>query len=176
MQKKRNRQRVNRYRFTINNPFITDDVKVLCLDSLTDEQKELFEKSRSRNDFAHLRDLPYFDFAVCEYSQKEYGEVFSKVVAERIFFKDYAAAQEYFKKIDFIDYVCFQYEQGALGTKHLQGFMHFNRQMDFSVVREIYYACFRQFFNCVFRPPFYIFFISIIRYSAVYRDFIIFIF
>jgi len=138
MQKKRNRQRVNRYRFTINNPFITDDVKVLCLDSLTDEQKELFEKSRNRNDFAHLRDLPYFDFAVCEYSQKEYGEVFSKVVAERIFFKDYAAAQEYFKKIDFIDYVCFQYEQGALGTKHLQGFMHFNRQMDFSVVREIF--------------------------------------
>ena len=65
-QKKRNRQRVNRYKFTINNPFITDDVKALSLDNLTDEQKELYEKSYNRNDFTHLKDLPYFDFAVCE--------------------------------------------------------------------------------------------------------------
>jgi len=133
---KRNRQRVNRYRFTINNPFITEDVNVLNIDTMTDEQRALFE--RTRNDYTHLKGQPFFDFAVCEYSQKEYGETFSKVVADRIFFKDYRAAQEYFKTIDFIDYVCFQYEQGALGTKHLQGFMHFNRQMDFSVVRDIF--------------------------------------
>ena len=139
MQKKPGyRQRVNRYRFTINNPFITEQVKVLTLDTMDDEQKELYEHSRDRNDFNHLREFPYFDFAIVEYSQKEFADIFTKVVSERIFFKSYEAAQAYFQKIDFIDYVCFQYECGALGTRHLQGFMHFNRQMDFTVVKEIF--------------------------------------
>jgi len=60
------------------------------------------------------------------------------MVVERAFFKDYQSAQEFFKKIEFIDYVCFQYEQGASGNKHLQGFMHFSRPMDFKVVKRIF--------------------------------------
>ncbi|MCL2570333.1 MAG: hypothetical protein FWE16_03950 [Firmicutes bacterium] len=141
---KRFRPRANRYRFTINNPILSDvAIKVLNPDEMTDEQKELYERNQNRhNSYADLKAPEYekfFDFAICEYEQKEFGMEFSKVVAERIFFKSYEMAQEYFKIIDFIDYVCFQYEQGALtGTKHLQGFMHFYKAMDFNVVRSIF--------------------------------------
>ena len=142
MIKKRFRPRANRHRFTINNPFITSDVVVLDLATMTDEQKQLYEKNMHRNNYDELKTpelSKYFDFAICEYSQKEFGETFSKVVAERIFFKSYEMACEYFKTIDFVDYVCFQYEQGALtGTKHLQGFMHYYKAMDFNIVRSIF--------------------------------------
>ena len=59
------RQRANRYGFTINNPFITDSIKVIDRGSLTDEQKELLEQSR--HDFSHLKVKEfesYFDFAL----------------------------------------------------------------------------------------------------------------
>ena len=140
MQKtRRYRQRANRYGFTVNNPFITDDVKVLDPNSLTDEQKELL--GRVTHDYSFLKQpefAGYFIFALVEYYQKEDNQIVGKIVAERAFFKDYLSAQEYFKQIDFIDYFCFQYEQGASGNKHLQGFMHFERPMDFSIVKDIF--------------------------------------
>ena len=36
--------RQRRHRFTINNPIVTDDVKILKPDEMTDEQKELYKK------------------------------------------------------------------------------------------------------------------------------------
>jgi hypothetical protein len=140
MQKiKRFRQRANRYGFTINNPFVTDDVKVIDRDNLTAEQRELLGKVA--HDYSFLKQPEreqYFDFRIVEYEQKDNGQVVDRVVAERAFFKDYASAQEYFKAIGFVDYVCFQYERGAGGNKHLQGFMHFSRPMDFEAVRSVF--------------------------------------
>ena len=140
---KRYRPRTTRHRFTINNPILADvSLKVLDPDNMTPEQKELYERNIGRNDFDHFKTPEYekfFEFAICEYDQREYGDTFSKVIAERIFFKSYEMACEYFKTIDFIDYVCFQYEQGALmGTKHLQGFMHYYKAMDFNLVKAIF--------------------------------------
>ena len=135
----RYRQRANRYGFTINNPFITEDIKVLDINNLNDEQKELLGKTK--HDYSLIKQpefKKYFNFAVIEYDHKDNMEVIGKVVAERVFFKDYISAQEFFKQIDYIDYFCFQYEQGASGNKHLQGFMHFNRPMDFKVVLELF--------------------------------------
>jgi hypothetical protein len=82
--------------------------------------------------------IQYFDFAICEYDQKEKGEIIGKIVNERLFFKNYNSACEFFNKIEFIDYFCFQYEQGESGNKHLQGFLHFNRPMDFNIVRDLF--------------------------------------
>ena len=137
MQKKRFRQRANRYGFTVNNPFITPGIRVLDVDNLSDEQRRLLGKVK--HDYSALKDYPeLFDFALVEYEQKDGDCIIGKIVAERAFFKNYAAAQEYFMLIDFIDYFCFQYEQGKAGNLHLQGFMHFSRPMDFEVVRAIF--------------------------------------
>ena len=139
MQKKRFRQRAARNRFTINNPFLTDDIRVLAPDNLTEEQKGLLGKVS--HDYAYLKQPQYdglFVFAIVEYDLKDNNQITGKAVAERAFFKDYQSACEYFKSIEFIDYVCFQYEQGASGNKHLQGFMHYNRQIDFSMVKTIF--------------------------------------
>jgi len=136
---KKFRQRAFRNRFTINNPFITDDIKVLDPDNLTDEQQSLL--GNVKHDYSYLREPQYeqfFEFRLAEYPLKDGQHILGTAVAERAFFKDYQAAQDYFKMIDFIDYVCFQYEQGASGTKHLQGFMHYKRQIDFKKVREIF--------------------------------------
>lgn len=85
---------------------------------MTDEQKSLF--AQSTHDYSFLK-LPenekFFDFAICEYDLKEDNHIVGKTVAERVFFKDYNFAQEYFKTIPYIDYFCFQYEQGASGNK-----------------------------------------------------------
>ena len=135
---KRYRQRANRYGFTINNPFLTDDIKIVDPDNLSDEQKEY---ARTAHDFSYLQQPQYaqfFDFVFIEYSRKEDSQVLDTLIGQRAFFKDYAAAQAYFKAIDFIDYFCFQYEMGASGNRHLQGFMHFSRPMDFEVVRAIF--------------------------------------
>jgi hypothetical protein len=138
----RNRQRANRFGFTINNPFLTDSIKVLDINNLTAEQQELYEKCKGdKNRFAHLKtpdNEKYFDFALTEYNEYENNEIIGKKINERCFFKSYDLAQEYFKTIDYIDYFCFQYEQGENGTKHLQGFMHFERPMDFQVVCRIF--------------------------------------
>ena len=138
--KKRYRPRANRYGFTINNPFITEDTKVVDPDKMTDEQKAIFKGSV--HDMSELRqpeNEKYFTFAFVEYERKENFEVVERVIAERVFFKDYISAQEYFKSIDFIDYVCFQYEKGELyGNLHLQGFMHFHDTMEFNHVRALF--------------------------------------
>jgi len=135
------RERLRRHRFTLNNPFITDDVKVLDPDHLTDEQKALLGKE-VKHDFSFIRQpqfAPYFIFALVEYDKKENKKVIGKVVSERCFFKDYESACEYFKQIDFIRYVCFQYEKGEEGENlHLQGFMTYRRPMDFGIVRKIF--------------------------------------
>lgn len=133
------RRRAHRYGFTINNPFITDDITVLDPDNLTAGQRELLGKVT--HDYSVLKRQEYeqyFNFALAEYDQKEDNRVIGKIVAERAFFKDYKAAQEYFKAIGFIDYFCFQYERGKSGNLHLQGFMHFSRPTDFEVVRAIF--------------------------------------
>ncbi|MCL2796976.1 MAG: hypothetical protein FWD58_02855 [Firmicutes bacterium] len=136
---RRFRQRAARNRFTINNPFITEDTKILDPDSLTDEQASLLGKIS--HDYAYLKQPQYeglFVFALVEYDLKDNNQITGKAVAERAFFKDYESACAYFKTIGFIDYVCFQYEMGASGNRHLQGFMHYNRQIDFSMVRLIF--------------------------------------
>ena len=139
MQKtKRYRQRANRYGFTINNPFLTEDVKTVDPDKLTAEQESY---TKTAHDYSSIK-LPkyeqFFDFTYIEYNKNVGGQEIGKLIGERAFFKDYKVVQEYFKTIDFIDYFCFQYEMGASGNKHLQGFMHFERPMDFEVVRSVF--------------------------------------
>ena len=135
------RERARRNRFTLNNPFITDDIKVLDRENLTDEQKALLGQG-VKHDFSYIRQPQfeqYFIFAIVEYDKKENKQVIGKVVSERCFFKDYNAACEYFKQIDFIRYVCFQYEKGEEGENlHLQGFMSYKRAIDFKIVKRIY--------------------------------------
>jgi hypothetical protein len=135
------RERARRNRFTLNNPFITEDVKVLDPDNLTDEQKALLG-AEIKHDFSFICQSQfeqYFTFAIVEYDKKENKKIIGKVVSERCFFKDYNAACEYFKQIDFIRYVCFQYEKGEEGENlHLQGFMTYRRAMDFKIVKKIY--------------------------------------
>jgi len=137
------RERTRRNRFTINNPFITDDIVVLDKDNLTDEQKALLG-AEVKHDFSYIKQPPfekYFTFAIVEYDRKENKQVIGKVVSERCFFKDYESACEYFRQIDFIRYVCFQYEKGEKGENlHLQGFMTYKRPMDFKVVKRIYHT------------------------------------
>jgi hypothetical protein len=135
------RERARRNRFTLNNPFITDDIKALDPDNLTDEQKALLG-AEVKHDFSYIRQPQfeqYFTFAIVEYDKKENKQVIGKVVSERCFFKGYNAACEYFKQIDFIRYICFQYEKGEEGENlHLQGFMTYRRAIDFKVVKKIY--------------------------------------
>jgi len=136
---KRNRPRASRYGFTINNPFITDEIKVVDINNLTDEQKAIFRENA--HDYSVLKEPQnekFFDFAFVEYDIKENFEIVQKVIAERVFFKDYQSAENYFKTIEFIDYFCFQYEKGLMGNLHLQGFMHFEKPMDFNVVRKVF--------------------------------------
>ena len=71
------RERARRNRFTLNNPFITDDVKVLDPNNLTDEQKALLGKE-VKHDFSFTRQPQYeqyFTFAICEYDKKENKKV-----------------------------------------------------------------------------------------------------
>jgi hypothetical protein len=135
------RERTRRNRFTLNNPFITDDIKVLDPDNMTPEQKEMLNKE-IKHDFSYIKQPQfekYFDFAICEYDKKENKQVIGKLVSERCFFKSYEMASEYFKQIDFIKYLCFQNDKGEEGENlHLQGFMTYHRPMDFNIVKKIY--------------------------------------
>ena len=141
MEKTRVRQRANRNGFTLNNPFLTDAVKVVDMENLTAEQQAM---PRVEHDYSFLRQPQFeslIDFAFVEYKQnaiKNHPETARQVIGERAFFKDYAAAQEFFKLIDYIDYFCFQYEQGETGNLHLQGFIHYSRPMDMKVVHKIF--------------------------------------
>lgn len=139
--KPRIRQRVNRNGFTLNNPFLTDVIKVVDINNLTDEQKAM---PRIEHDYTFLRQ-PQFEslveFAFVEYKQNEiknHNETARQVIGERVFFKNYDCAKEFFKLIDYIDYFCFQYEKGESGNLHLQGFIHYSRSMDMKVVHKIY--------------------------------------
>ena len=88
------RERARRNRFTLNNPFITDDITVLDPNNLTAEQKELLGKE-VKHDFSYIKQPQfeqYFTFAIVEYDKKENNQVIGKIVSERCFFKDYNAA------------------------------------------------------------------------------------
>ena len=138
-----NRQRANRYGFTINNPFITENIKVINPDKMTDEQKAIFQDKR--HDYSHLKtpeNEQYFDFILTEYvvnKVKDDDSTAHTIITERIFFKSYEMAEAYFKTIPFIDYFCFQYEKGEeKGVLHLQGYMHFDRPMDMKTVHKLF--------------------------------------
>jgi len=66
------------------------------------------------NDYSELlapENKDFFNFAFIEYDRKEGGRILGKLIGERIFFRDYKSAQEYFKTIDFIDCFCFRYKK-----------------------------------------------------------------
>ncbi|MDR2046456.1 MAG: hypothetical protein LBP79_00890 [Clostridiales bacterium] len=136
---KSKRERLRRYGFIVSNPFLataSSELKVLDPNNLTDEQKLLLSKTqRDYSDFKKNGLEKYFDFALCEYDLKENKEVIGKVVAERIFFKSNELAQEFFKFVYFIEYLCYQVEIGEEGgVQHFQGFMRFKQPMDFEIV------------------------------------------
>ena len=129
--------------FVINTPFLTDKVKIVNINELTDEQQAL---ERTNNDFSYLKQPAwekYFDFVYCQYPK---NRVFNdpttemQVIGERAFFKDYQTAcdffKEFFKHHDWIRYVCFQYEQGATGNLHLQGYIQYTKPMHYKTVRK----------------------------------------
>ena len=67
------------------------------------------------------------------------GKETGLIIAERVFFKDYESACEFFKQIDFIKFVCFQGERGEKKqTLHLQGFMTYKRPMDRHIATKIF--------------------------------------
>ena len=122
--------------FTINSPFLTDNVTIVDMNNLTDEQQAM---ARTENDFTYQK-LPQFEkFFVFRFCQYPKNRVFNdsttqiQVIGERAFFKDYDNACEFFKEFfkhhDWMRYVCFQYEQGATGNLHLQGYMQFTKLM-----------------------------------------------
>ena len=141
------RLRVNRFKFTINNPFFTHAVSNAAVklvedeNNMTVEQRTAYEQS-PQHDHSFLK-LPqnekHFIFHLCEYDKKEDGKVVGKIVAERAFFVDDMSVANYFRSIEWIDYFCYQYEQGEqMGTFHLQGFLHFTKSMDFSTVKKLF--------------------------------------
>ncbi len=140
------RQRANRYGFTINNPFVTEDIKVVDGTTMTDAQRAMLDADR--HDYTHLKtaeNAQFFDFVLTEYTVnavKDDDSTAKTIIAERIFFKSYDAAAAYFKTISYIDYFCFQYERGESGGNlHLQGFLHFNKPMDMSTVHKLFPTC-----------------------------------
>jgi|GEM_PF-1179009 len=139
---KRNRNRANRFAFTLPNPFVTENTKIVDIDNLTEEQQTY---TRVHHDYSIPKSQEYahlFEFHNVQYTKnlvKDDNSTAVQVIGERIFFKDYECAKEYFKLIDYIDYFCFQYEQGEnTGLLHLQGFLHFKRPMDMKVVHKLY--------------------------------------
>ena len=133
LDKKRFRQRANRNGFTLNNPFITDSVKLVDINNLTDEQKQM---PKVEHDYTFLKQpqfAKFFTFAHIQFLKNEVKHdptTARFVIGERPFFKDYECEKEYFKLIDYIDYFCFQYEKGETGNLHLQGFFHYSKPMD----------------------------------------------
>jgi hypothetical protein len=139
---KRVRDKAIRFAFTLPNPFVTENTKIVDMENLTDEQQKF---TRVHHDYTIPR-MPeyvsYFEFHHVEYTRnkvKDDPTTAEQVIAERIFFKDYDSAKEYFKAIDYIDYFCFKYEQGEkTGLLHLQGFLHFKTGKDMKVVHKLY--------------------------------------
>jgi len=140
---KRERPRFWRYGFTIANPFITDRVKVINIDELTEEQEQM---PQIEYDYTYLESIPnwdnYIEYRWVEFSKNKVWNDYStsyQAIAKRCFFKDYESAKEFFKLIDYIDYVCFKYEQGEeTGHLHLQGFMRLKSQMDMSTANKCF--------------------------------------
>ena len=139
---KRNRNRAARFAFTLSNPFVTEKVNIVDKDNLTAEQQTY---ARTMHDYSFQK-LPenekFFVFHYCQYEKrliKDDPTSAIPVIGERVFFKDYECAKEYFKTIDYIDFFCFQYERGEnTGLLHLQGFLHFKRPMDMKVVHKLF--------------------------------------
>jgi len=139
---KRNRNRANRFAFTLPNPFKTETTKIVDIENLTELQQTY---TRVHHDYS-IPKMPeyskFFDFHYVEYTKnlvKDDPSTAVQVIGERIFFKNYDCAKEYFKLIEYIDFFCFKYEQGEkTGLLHLQGFLHFKRPMDMKVVHKLY--------------------------------------
>ena len=138
--------KARRNNFTIANPFIadlTDTVKIVDMNNLTDEQKAMLF---IEHDYSFVRSLPcydkYVEFAFCQYPKRQIPSDRNsaiQVLGERIFFKSYDTAKEFFKLIDFIDYFCFQYERGEeTGLLHLQGFMRYTKEKVMGTVHKIF--------------------------------------
>ena len=134
---KRDRPRARRNGFTIPNPFITDDIKLVEIDKLTDEQKAMPIKKYNYSFIRQPQFENLFTFAWIQYTRnqvKDDDSTAEQVIAERAFFKDYESAKRFFEIVrdtDFIDYFCFKYEKGKkTGLLHLQGFMRYKKAMD----------------------------------------------
>jgi len=137
----------SRGKFTIANPFITDEMKLIIvdLDNLTDEQKAM---PRQAHDWSFAKQphlAHFFVFHWCEYTKNAVPNDEStafQTIGERAFFVDYESAQNYFKYLHenhFVEYVCFQYEKGdKTGLLHLQGFMRYKKIMFPNKVRVIF--------------------------------------
>ena len=136
------RLRARRNGFTVPNPFLTENVKVVDINNLTDEQKAM---PRMSHDYSFLKQEKYadlIDFFWVEYKKnkvKDDNSTAELVLGERPFFKNYECAKEFFKRVDFVEYFCFKYEKGEkTGLLHLQGFMRYNKPLDMKTVHKIY--------------------------------------
>ena len=108
---KRIRPRARRNGFTIPNPFLTDDIKVVDMDNLTAEQKAM---PIVKHDYSYAKRpqfASFFTFAFVQYNRnkvKDDDATAEQVIGERAFFKDYESAKEFFRIVrdtDFIDYL-----------------------------------------------------------------------
>jgi len=135
---RRKRNKGRRNSFTINSPFLTENIQIVNMDKLTEEQDKM---ARTANDFSYLKEhfAKYFIFEHVQYSKNRVFDdptTAEPVIGERAFFKDFEHAKEFFKLHDWIRYVCFQYEQGKTGNLHLQGYMQYKEPLDYSTVRK----------------------------------------
>jgi len=136
------RLRARRNGFTVPNPFLTENVKVVDINNLTNEQKAM---PLMNHDYSFLKQEQFanlIDFHWVEYKRnkvKNDDTTAELVLGERPFFKNYECAKEFFKRVDFIEYFCFKYEKGEKkGLLHLQGFMRYNKPLDMKTVHKIY--------------------------------------
>jgi len=138
---KEGRFRARRNKWVFNNPFLsTFTGRVVDVNNLTDEEKKIYEPDKHDYRYIYENDLQdYVEFKMCEYmTYDKKGDETGLIIAERVFFKDYESACEFFKQIDFIKFVCFQGERGKKkGTLHLQGFMTYKRPMDRHIATKI---------------------------------------
>jgi len=144
---KEGRFRARRNKWTINNPFLStfkenaEKHRVVDINNLTDEEKAIYQPDKHDYRYIYENGLKDFvEFAFCEYmTLDDKGNDAGLIIAERVFFKDYESACEFFKRIDFVKFVCFQGERGEKrGTLHFQGFMTYKRPMDRHIATMIY--------------------------------------
>lgn len=131
-----------RWCFTINNPLGTGIEEV-------DISKTDLEIKEDYYNLSYLQDnLEYFTFKYVLYETEDEEDALNtkQFIVKRPFFKSLEAFREYLTHLEHFKYSIFQYEVGASGTPHFQGFIIFTIAKRFTTIKS--YLPFGHFEKC----------------------------